>query len=162
MKIALIVAMARNRVIGHKNTLPWHLPADLLHFKQLTMGHAIIMGRKTFESIGKALPGRQNIVISRNAHFAATEVTTASSLEHALQQVAHKDANIFIIGGAEIYKMALPIADRLYITEVDAAPTGDTFFPELDSDQWSEVRRDSHRADEKNQHGYEFVIYDRL
>lgn len=146
--ICLVVAMARNRVIGSAGGLPWHLPADLKHFKALTMGKPIIMGRKTFDSIGRALPGRTNIVITRDKGFAVEGVISADSLEAALT-LAGKEASqeaheIMIIGGGQIYQLALPLAGRIYLTEVDARPEGDVLFPEIDRDQWRLTSRREH------------------
>lgn len=143
MKLAMIVAIARNGVIGVDNQLPWHLPEDLKYFKRVTTGKPIIMGRKTFDSIGRPLPGRANIVITRNAEWGAEGVIAVTSLEQALQQgkrvAAAEDADeVMVIGGEQIYRMALPLADRLYLTRVDAFVEGDAFFPELDMSVWQE------------------------
>lgn len=139
--ISIIVAMDRNRVIGFQGKIPWRLPADLKRFRQLTMGHAVIMGRKTFQSIGGPLPGRTNIVVTRQKEFRAEGCTVVHSLQEALQ-VAGPDP--FVIGGAELYAQALPLADRLYITEVDTcAPRGDAYFPEIDPAQWQPVEEQS-------------------
>ncbi len=154
--LSIIVAIARNRVIGRGNRLPWHLPADLRHFKQTTMGHPIIMGRKTYESIGRPLPGRQNIVITRNRNFRAEGCLVVHSLQEALAAVPDAE-EVFIIGGASLYREALPLADRIYLTLVDAEVEGDTVFPELDASEWQEVRRETFAPDEKNPFGYAFV-----
>ena len=159
-RISLIVAMANNRVIGMNNTLPWHLPADLKHFKTLTMGHHIVMGRNTYESIGKPLPGRTSVVVTRNADYAPPGVMVVNSLEKAIL-VCADDAEIFVIGGAEIYRQAISFADRIYLTEIDADISGDAHFPEFDSKSWQETERISHAPDEKNRHSYHFVVYDR-
>ena len=143
--LSLIVAASRNGVIGAGNKLPWHLPADLKRFKQLTMGHPILMGRKTFESIGKPLPGRTNIVITRQEGFQACGATVAHSLEEALQ-ICEGQEEVFVIGGAEIYKQALPLADRIYLTRVDADFEGDTFLPALDPARWKETAREEFPA----------------
>ena len=160
MPINLIVAMARNRVIGIDNKMPWHLPADFAWFKKNTLGHPIIMGRKTFESIGKALPGRRNIIVSRNPHWRADGCDVFSSLRAALDS-CNPNEQIFVIGGASLYNEALPMANRLYITEVDAAPEGDTFFPVLAPAHWHEQSREHHAADEKNAHAMDFVVLSR-
>ena len=147
MKIALIVALAENRVIGCDNQLPWHLPEDLAHFKRVTMGNPIIMGRKTFDSIGRPLPGRANIVVTRQADYRPQGVSIAASLEEALElarTVEMEGVNgvadeIMIIGGEQIYRLALPLADRLYLTRVAAEVPGDALFPAIDADQWREV-----------------------
>jgi dihydrofolate reductase len=159
-RTSIIVAMARNRVIGVDNTLPWHLPADLKHFKELTMGHHIVMGRKTYESIGKPLPGRTSIVITRNVNNVVPGVIVVNSLEAAIAACGN-DEEIFVIGGAELYRQAIALADRIYLTEIDADISGDAHFTELDHRLWKEVVRDSHVADEKNRYSYHFVIYDR-
>ena len=155
--IALVVAMAENRVIGKENKLIWHLPADLKHFKNLTTGHPIIMGRKTFESIGKPLPNRTNIVITRQTDFEAEGCLVAHSLSEALMMAQQMDSDIFVIGGAEIYKQAMFLADTIYLTEVHHTFEGDTFFPEIDSVLWQETSREEHSADEKNTYNYAFV-----
>ncbi len=159
MKLSLIVAMAKNRAIGLNNKMPWHLPADFAWFKQQTLGHPVIMGRKTFESIGRPLPGRRNIVVSRNAGFTAEGVEVSHSLEAALQAVA--EAEPFVIGGATLYTEALPQASRLIVTEVDANPAADTFFPAWKADEWREVSRQHREADEKNVYAMNFVVWER-
>lgn len=159
-RVSLIVAMANNRVIGANNTLPWHLPADLKHFKALTMGHHIVMGRKTYESIGKPLPGRTSIVVTHNANYSVPDVIVMNSLEAAIS-ACEGDAEIFVIGGAELYRQAIDLADRIYLTEIDADISGDAQFIELDRTMWQETERVSHAPDEKNAHTYHFVVYDR-
>jgi dihydrofolate reductase len=159
-RVSLIAAMAENRVIGVHNTLPWHLPADLKHFRQITTGHHVIMGRRNYESIGKPLPNRTNIVVTRNRHFHAPGCVVAHSLEEALEG-ARNDQEIFIIGGAEIYRQAFDRADRLYLTLVHANIAGDTYFPAFDPDQWHEIRREQHEADDQNSYAYSFLMYDR-
>jgi dihydrofolate reductase len=159
-RVSLIVAMARNRVIGINNTLPWHLPADLKHFKALTMGHHIVMGRKTYESIGKPLPGRTSVVVTRNADYAQPGVIVVNSLEAAIAACGD-DAEIFVIGGAELYRQAIVLADRIYLTEIDADISGDVHFMELDRKLWIEAGRDSHAQDEKNLYSYHFVVLDK-
>ncbi len=135
--ISLIVAHDENRVIGYKNDMPWHLPGDLAYFKRTTMGKPIIMGRKTFESIGRALPGRLNIVITRNEHYTADGITTVSSLQQALELAATQHEEVMVIGGGKIFADALPLADRLYITEIHHQFPGDTYFPAYPG--WHEV-----------------------
>ena len=142
MTTSLIVAVSQNGVIGKNNQLPWHLPADLKHFKQLTMGHPILMGRKTFESIGKPLPGRTNIVITHQDHFACCGAVTAPSLEKALELGAN-EPEVFIIGGAAIFKQAMPLADKLYLTLIHKDFEGDAYFTWNKSD-WTEVSREDH------------------
>jgi dihydrofolate reductase len=146
VKLALIVAMASNRTIGRNNELPWYLPDDLKYFKSVTMGKPIVMGRKTFDSIGRPLPGRLNIVITRNNEWRHAGVETASSLQQAVTIAAEKTAaehtqEVMVIGGEEIYRAAIELADRLYITRVQAQVQGDAFFPEYDETGWQEVSR---------------------
>ena len=167
MRIALVVAMAENRVIGADGDLPWRLSSDLKYFKQVTMGKPIVMGRKTFDSIGRPLPGRDNIVITRNAEFAADgvrvagDVAAALGLAHTLAKEKGAD-EICIIGGGEIYRQTLPMADRVYLTEVHMGVDGDTAFPELDPTDWREVSREAHEAGEKDSADYELVVLDRV
>jgi dihydrofolate reductase len=159
-RFSLIVAMAKNRVIGVNNTLPWQLPADLKHFKSLTMGHHIIMGRKTYESIGKPLPGRISVVVTRNANYSMPGVIVVNSLESAIT-VCGNDEEIFVIGGAEIYRQAIKLADRIYMTEIDVEISGDAHFTEFDIKAWRKTTRESHSPDEKNPFPYHFVVYDK-
>jgi dihydrofolate reductase len=160
-RVSLIVAMANNRVIGANNKLPWHLPADLKHFKTLTMGHHIVMGRKTYESIGKPLPGRTSVVVTRDAKLKIEGCITSSSLEQAVAACGD-DEEIFVIGGAELYRQAIDLADRIYLTEIDADISGNTHFTEFDRKLWRETRRVSCAPDEKNAYPYHFVEYDRI
>mgnify|MGYP001568386396 CR=1 FL=1 len=160
-KVSIIVAMANNRVIGINNTLPWHLPADLKHFKTLTMGHHIVMGRKTYESIGKPLQGRISVVITRNPNYTAEGITITHTLEAAIA-VCGDDPEIFIIGGAELYRQAIQLADRIYLTEIDLDVMGNAYFTKLDKNEWHETGRISHTPDEKNLHRYDFVTYNRI
>ncbi len=159
--------MAQNRVIGRSGKLPWRLSADLKRFKTLTMGHHLIMGRKTLESIGRPLPGRTTIVLTRRAAPLALDpsgtlpLAAARSLDEALT-LARNDDEAFVIGGAEIYALALPRVDRLYVTWVDAAVEGDTFFPEFDWDQWRLVSQERHEADARNDFPHRFAVYDRV
>jgi dihydrofolate reductase len=140
-RVNLIVAWGRDRVIGRAGTLPWHLPEDLRHFKRTTLGHPIVMGRRTWESIGRALPGRRSIVLTRNARFSAPGCETAASLAQALAMC--QDApEVFVIGGARLFAEALPLAQRLFLTEIDAAFEGDTFFPPFDRAAWRETARE--------------------
>ena len=158
--LTLIAAVARNGVIGQDKRLPWHLPADLKHFKTLTTGHTVIMGRKTWESLPpnfRPLPGRQNILITRNTGYAASGATGVTSLADAVAAAAGDEA--FVIGGAELYAAALPLADRLRLTEIDADFAGDTWFPPRDPREWRETARDT-RRDETGL-GYAFVSYER-
>ena len=158
--ISLIVAMAKNRVIGNKNQMPWHLPADFAYFKKVTLEHPVIMGRKTFLSIGRPLPRRRNIVVSRNPAFRADGIDVAASLDEAINMCQNEKP--FVIGGASLYAEALPRVDRVYLTEVDATPEGDTFFPALEEKTWREISRERRETDEKNVHAMEFVVLDRI
>jgi dihydrofolate reductase len=135
MSLSVIVALAKNRVIGLNNTLPWHLPEDLKRFKQLTMGHHIIMGRKTYESLGRLLPGRQTVIVTRNPNYKVDGAIVVHSLEQAIS-VSSADSEAFLIGGAELYQQSLPLAKRLYLTMIDAEFEGDAYFPEIELDHW--------------------------
>jgi len=157
--LSLIAAKARNRVIGRDNTLPWHLPEDLKHFKATTLGHPILMGRKTFESIGRPLPGRTSIVITRNPDWQFPGCTVVTGVDAALQ-AAHGHDEVFVIGRSELYAQTLPRADRLYLTEIHADFAGDAWFPELDPTDWQEVSRQQH-ADDGRGFGFDFVVYQR-
>lgn len=160
-RLSLIVAMTRSGVIGRGGTLPWRLSADLKQFKALTMGHAILMGRKTFESLGRVLPGRTSIVITRQPDFAAPpDVRVAHSLEDALL-LTGSDESPFVIGGGEIYRQAIDCASRLYVTWVEAEVDGDTHFPDWDRSQWRLTEQVCHSADAKNEYEYTFAVYDR-
>ena len=156
--ISLIAAMANNRVIGKDNEMPWHLPADLAHFKAITLGKPIIMGRKTYESIGRPLPGRKNIVISRNNSYTLEGCETVSSLEKAMELVSDVE-ELMIIGGGYLYSQTLSQADRLYLTFIDLDVDGDTQFPEFEHLELTEVKREKHLKDEKNPHDYQFVDF---
>jgi dihydrofolate reductase len=160
MRISLIVAMAENRVIGRHNQLPWRIPADLKHFKMLTMGKPIIMGRRTYESIGRPLPGRDNIVISGDRQYRAEGCLVVHSIEQALRSAGGAE-EAMIIGGAELYRQTLADADRLYLTLVRAKPEGDAWFPMIEPQQWHEIQRESHKADKSNEYDYEFVVLER-
>jgi dihydrofolate reductase len=163
MTISAIVATARNLVIGHQNQIPWYLPADLKYFKKVTMGHHVIMGRKSFESIGRPLPNRTNVVITRDLFYLATGCTVVHSIQEALALAeANGETEAFVIGGGEIYRQSWPYLDRIYLTEVDMEPEeGDVFFPVIDEKKWREVSRDAHPADEKNEFAYSFRVLDR-
>ncbi len=169
--ISIIVAIGDNNVIGKRGSgLLWRLPADLKHFKDLTMGHPIIMGRRTYEAIGRPLPGRQNIVITRQPDFKAEGCIVMPSIEHALLSLrgitkqSYNDVNeIFIIGGGEIYAQAMPLAVRLYVTVVHHNfPEGDVYFPAIDKNIWREVSREQGVKDEKNIYDYEFIVYEKI
>lgn len=166
MKVSMIAAMANNRVIGKDNDMPWHLPADLAHFKRTTMGKPVVMGRKTFESIGRPLPGRANIVISRNADYEAEGIVLVETCEQAIaaaQQASPEAEEVMIMGGGTIYQHFLPIAQRLYLTEIDLSVDGDTFFPDYQSAaEWQVVDTESHQKDAKNPYDYTFITLDRV
>lgn len=159
MKISMIAAMAKGRVIGKDNAMPWHLPADFAWFKQNTLGKPVIMGRKTYESIGRPLPGRRNIVISRDAHWSAEGVESTTSIDAALEMVAGVEEAV-IIGGGSIYEMCLPLADILYLTFIDADIDGDTRFPDW-GNEWSVASTEHYTSDEKNSYDMEFVVLER-
>ena len=164
--LSLIVAMAENYTIGRDNGLPWRLPNDLAYFKRVTMGHPIIMGRKTFESIGRPLPGRTNIVVSRQEHWSHEGVSVVSSLPAALCMAREKAIQaqlkeVMLIGGATLYEQALPMAARLYLTQVHASVEGDAYFPKLNFDEWREKKREDYHADQSNPFDYSFVVYNR-
>src|SRR3990167_1430233 len=161
--VSFIVAVTENGVIGKNNVVPWYLPADLAHFKQTTMGHPIIMGRKTHESIGKSLPGRYNVVITRQENYKAADgCVVVHSLDEALALPKVKAAaEVFIIGGAEIYKQSLPLADRIYLTRVLTKIEGDKFFS-FDESKWREISREEHKADDKNKFSYTFTVFEHV
>lgn len=158
---SLIVARARNGVIGRDNALPWRLPADLAFFKRTTMGAPIVMGRKTWESIGRPLPGRRNIVVSRTLGDAPSEVIVVPDLSSAFAAAAPAD-EVFVIGGAKLYAEALAVADRIYLTELDADVDGDTHFPAFEVSAWTTTPLGEHPADERHQWPIRFVRYDRI
>jgi dihydrofolate reductase len=165
MKISLIVAVSQNHVIGKDNALIWHLPADMSYFKEKTTGHCIITGRKNYESIPqkfRPLPNRTNLVISRQKDYAAPGAIVCTSLEEALKEARKiENQEIFIIGGGEIFKQSLHLADRIYITRIHADFEGDVFFPELDEKQWKVISRIDCRPDEKNKYPYSFIVLDK-
>ena len=160
--ISFIVAVTKNDVIGKDGGIPWYLPADLSHFKQTTMGHPIIMGRKTHESIGRTLPGRYNVVITRQKDYQAADgCKVVNSIEDALNLPKVKaDSEVFIIGGAEIYNQAMPMADRIYLSRLHTKIGGDKFF-KFDESQWRVVSREEYQSDDKNPYDYDFTILDR-
>ncbi len=161
VRISLIVATGTAGVIGNEGTIPWHLPVDLAHFKKTTMGSPIIMGRRTFDSIGVPLPGRRNLVLSRNPDSLPEAVEGFQTPEAALESCVDEE-EIFIIGGSEIYALFLPMAQRIHRTEVDGDFEGDTFFPRLDPDQWQQVSRQDCPADDKNLYPCAFVVLERI
>ncbi|WP_409301234.1 dihydrofolate reductase [Peribacillus sp. SCS-155] len=160
--ISLLVAMDKNRVIGKDNQLPWHLPADLKYFKETTMGHPIVMGRKTFESIGRILPGRENVIVTRRQDFKADGCTILHSTEEIKLFAEKAGREVFVIGGAEIFREVLPFADRLYITEIHHEFEGDTFFPEFDQQNWVKKSVVHGVMDEKNIYNHDFIVYEAI
>jgi dihydrofolate reductase len=155
--LSMIVAMAHNRIIGADNDMPWHLPADLKHFRQTTMGKPVVMGRKTYESIGKALPGRHNIVITTNSEYTLDDASVVYSVAEALALCAQEE-EVMIIGGGSIYALLIDHTDTLHLTFIDKDVAGDTQFPDWNEHgEWQEVSREAHSADDKNPHDYEFV-----
>ena len=157
--ITLIAAMASNGAIGFDGELPWHLPAELRHFKETTMGKPIVMGRKTWETIGRALPGRQNIVVTRNRAFRAEGCTVVRSFDEAMDNAVGEE--VMIIGGGQLYRQALPLADRMILTLVDCEPEADTWFPDWNKEEWQEISRRSQPADENNDLAYEVLTLER-
>lgn len=160
MRISIIAAMSSNRVIGFNDDLPWHLPPDLRRFKELTMGHHMIMGRKTFDTIGRPLPGRVTIVVTRQSDFYHQDVLVAHSIDDALR-LAQNEEEVFIAGGGEIYRLTLGVADRIYLTIIDREFEGDTFFPLFDESDWQTVEAQEFPSDEQNPLGFAFLTMDR-
>lgn len=159
----MISAVAENLVIGNKNTIPWHLPADFKYFKETTIGKTIVMGLNTFNSIGgKPLPNRKHIILTNDLNYKIShpECVIAHSIEEVLE-LGKNEPELMICGGASVYKQFLPLSQKLYITEVHAKPEGDTFFPEIDKNEWKEVKRTDFKADEKNKYDYSFIILER-
>lgn len=162
MIISIIVAIAKNRVIGNKNALPWKLPADMEHFRQLTAGKPIIMGQKTFESIGKALPGRTNIVLTLDKSFEAPNCLVANSIEEAIEIARKEDrGEVMIAGGVSVYKQFLLLVDRMYLTLIEGDFEGDAFFPEFDWNDWQEIERIENEPDKENPYKYTFLTLER-
>jgi dihydrofolate reductase len=160
MKISIIVAVSENNVIGKKGKLPWHLPADLRHFKQITWGHTLIMGQKTNESMAKPLPGRKTIVLSDNPKYKAKGCYVANSVKEALDLAKHlKESEVFIAGGGSVYKQFLPLADKIYLTRIHHNFDGDVFFPEIDRKKWKQVALKNNDKDKINPHPYDFIIF---
>ncbi|PUV21703.1 dihydrofolate reductase [Sphingobacterium athyrii] len=158
--ITLIVAASENNAIGINNQMPWHLPNDFKYFKRNTVDHSILMGRKTFDAIGKALPDRRNIVITRNADFQEEDIDVANSIQEALLY-CRDEREVFIIGGANIYQQALPLANKVLLTRVHTTIQGDAFFPELSSEEWELISAEPHQADDKHAFDYTFEVYTR-
>ncbi len=162
MKVSCIVATAKNNVIGKNNDIPWYLPADLKYFKKTTINHHIIMGRNCYESIGKPLPKRTNVILTRNPFFLVSNCYVTHSIEEALKIAKNNgEEEAFIIGGAQIYQQSMNLWDKLYLTEVDLEVEGDVFFPEVNFDEWILISEEAHQADEKNEHDYIFKVYER-
>lgn len=163
MRISLIAAVARNRVIGRDNEVPWKLPADLRRFQRLTMGHAMLMGRRTFESIGsRPLPGRPLIVVSRREDYAPAGVRVARSVQEGIDLAREAgETELFVAGGTGIYRDAMPVADRLHLTRIEEDVPGDAYFPEFDETQWRLVEREDHEPTEENPFAWSFQVYDR-
>ena len=162
MIVSLIVAVGRRNEIGKDGRMPWHLPADLKHFKRNTLGKSVLMGRKTLEAIGRALPERRNLVLTRDAGFRAEGCETVTSLDAALELVSG-EPELMVIGGGEVYRLAWARTDRIYLTRIQADVEGaDTFFPEIQDGRWREVSREDHRADEKNPFDYSFLMLERV
>jgi dihydrofolate reductase len=165
MKISLIAALTQNRVIGRNNDLPWHLPDDMKYFMQTTKQHHVVMGRKNYDSIPekfRPLPNRTNIVVTRQINFIAPNCIVVNSLEKAIDIAkANSEQELFIIGGAEIYNLAMPMADRLYLTEIKTSLVGDTYFPTFDKSDWKEISRKSHPQDERHVYKFDFVVYEK-
>lgn len=160
-QLSIIAAMAHNRVIGKNNRLPWRLPADLQHFKCITMGKPMIMGRKTWESLPGLLPGRRHIVVTRNPEYQAPGAQVVHNLNQAMVQAGEVD-EIMLVGGANLYAQAIELANRMYLTEIDAEVDGDAWFPEFDRTQWCEMSKDSHSRDEQNQYAYVFSVLEKI
>lgn len=158
--ITLIVAASENNAIGINNQMPWHLPNDFKYFKRSTIEHSVLMGRKTFEAIGKALPDRRNIVITRNANFQGEDIDVANSIQEALLY-CRDEREVFIIGGANIYQQALPLASKVLLTRVHTTIQADAFFPELSSEEWELISAEPHQADDKHAFDYTFEVYTR-
>lgn len=161
MRVSFVVAYDRRGVIGKDNALPWRIPADMRHVRRLTVGKPLVMGRRTYESIGRPLPDRTNIVLTRDASFAADGVLVARTPEEALA-LAGDAPEVIVFGGAEVFRMFLPRADRMYVTEIDAEFEGDTFFPAFDRAEWRETERETHEPDGADPHRYAFVTLERV
>jgi dihydrofolate reductase len=161
MKLAIIVATDQQGLIGENNDLPWRLSADLQYFRQVTMAKPLIMGRNTHESIGRPLPGRKNIIVTKNKSFHADGCTVVNSIDDALLACEDVD-EVMVMGGASLYEQLLPIADKLYLTQVHASLAGDTWFPAWNKEEWSEISREDYQADGKNEYDYSFIVYEKI
>lgn len=159
---SIMVARSDNRVIGKNNELVWHMPADLKYFRETTLGHYVVMGRKTYESVNKPLPGRTNVIITRQPNYNREGCTVVHTVEDAFS-LGERDGQteIFILGGSQIYERTIDVADRIYLTEIKAEFEGDAYFPEIDATQWEELKREEHEPDEKNPYPYAFVVLER-
>jgi len=163
MKVSIVAAVAENGVIGNKNKIPWLLPSDLKHFREITMDHHIVMGRKTHESIGRVLSGRTNIVITRNRNYKSKGCIVVHTLDEALKLTRKaKEKEAMVIGGGQIYIQAMSLADRIYLTRVKANVAGDTYFPKIESSKWKEINCEQYPADDKNQYPYELCILEKV
>ena len=160
MILSLIAAVSKNNVIGNNNKLIWHLPADLKYFKTMTTGHTVIMGRKTFDSIGKPLPNRRNLIVTRQENFIAEGCEIFNDLQQAIDACTGEE-EVFIVGGAEIYKQSIEVADKIYLTRIDKVFEGDAYFPEFNLSEWRLANYARHHADEKNQYDYSFSEFER-
>jgi len=162
MILSMISAVAENRVIGNKNALPWHMPADFKYFKEATLGKSIVMGLNTFNSIGgKPLPDRKNIILNNDSNYSPPATCFVAHSIEELLEMTKNDAELMVCGGASVYKQFLPLAQKLYITEIHTSPEGDTYFPEVNKAEWNETKREDHKADDKNAYDYSFVILER-
>lgn len=161
MILSTVIAFGENRGLGFGNKLPWHLPDDLKRFKEITRGHSVIMGRKTYESIGRLLPERKNIIITRDKNYKVEGAVIVSSIEEAIQE-CKEEKEAFVIGGGEILKIALPYLNKMYLTHVDAVVTADSFFPEFEPTEWKIIREEFHPKDEKHAYDFTFKIYEKL
>jgi len=159
-KITLIVAAAENNAIGKDNQMPWHLPNDFKYFKKTTLGHSVVMGRKTFDSIGKPLPERRNIILTRDQDYTSPDVDVANSVDDVLTY-CRDEREIFVIGGANVFKQFMPLAQKVYLTRVHTAIDGDAFFPELSENEWQLTRSEHHQKDEKHAFDYSFEVWER-
>lgn len=163
MIVSIIVAASKNNAIGKDNELLWHMPADLKFFRKTTSGHPVIMGRKTFQSVGQALPKRRNIVITRQANFQAENIEVVGSLDEALAACETEKDEVFIVGGAQIYEQAIPLTDKVYLTRIHHEfEDADTFFPDLNDDEWQLEEVEHHESDEKNPYDYSFLLYSKI
>ena len=160
MRLSIVVAMDDNHLIGKGNELPWHLPADLVYFKKITTGNSILMGRKTYDSIGKPLPNRRNIVITRNPDISIPDCEVVDSIEKALS-ITQDEEEIMVIGGANLFEQLLPEVNKLYITRIEGEFEGETYFPHYDENDWLELSCESHQPDEINKHAYHFITFKR-